>query len=255
MNKAHYDLDYLRRTTQVLESFKANTYAPFLKVQSGKIADIGCGAGDDILRLASLLADRDVSLIGLDSQEEMVRSGEEKSTSVPNVSFLRGDAERLPFGDGELSGLRHERLIQHLPNPRQAFAEFYRVLQPGSPLVNAETDWTSLSFYCGDYGTITKVRDFFRSHNVKQGGAAVSLQHYVSAAGFQNIKVELFPMVSHSLAECMAVTRLGDVLSRMLKEGVITAEERDSFLSALEAADAAGHFVCSLNLLIVQAEK
>lgn len=253
--KQHYDLDYLRRTTQVLESFKANTYAPFLNIPSGKIADIGCGAGDDVLRLASLLADRDVALIGLDSQAEMITAAKEKSLSAPQVSFLQGDAEQLPFADGELSGLRHERLIQHLANPGQAFSEFYRVLQPGSPIVNAETDWTSLSFYCGDYGMITKVRDFFRSHNVKQGGAAVSLLQDVAAVGFQNMQVELFPMVSYSLAECMALTRLGDVLSRMLVESRITGEEKDSFLSALEAAEAAGHFVCSLNLIIVKAVK
>ncbi|HMR18052.1 MAG TPA: methyltransferase domain-containing protein [Sphingobacterium sp.] len=255
MTKQRYDLEYLNKTTQVLESFKANSYQPFIGLTDGKIADIGCGAGDDIIRMAKLFSGADVQFIGVDHQQEMIDAGTLNSELISNVSFVLGDAAVLPFADNELSGLRSERLIQHLTDPNLAFAEFHRVLKLDCPIVIAETDWNSLSFYNGEREMIRKVREYFSNRNVNNGQAAVSLMQYVEQGGFRDIVVEVFPMTSYSLSQCIMMIRLDQVLVSMKNEGIINEQEERGFFEALQEADHAGHFVSTMNLIIVKAKK
>lgn len=250
-----YDLEYLNRTTQVLESFKANSYQPFSELITGKIADIGCGSGDDIVRMAKLFGRADLQFIGVDNQQEMIDAGILNSVELPNVSFVLSDATALPFADSELSGLRNERLIQHLTDPDRAFAEFYRVLKSGSPIVIAETDWSSLSFYNGDRKMIGQIKEYFSNRNVNNGQAAVSLIQYVERAGFSDIVIEVYPMVSYSLSQCIMMIRLDQVLVSMKNEGSISDQDERDFFVTLQEADQAGHFVSTMNLITLKAKK
>jgi len=255
MTKQRYDLGYLHKTTQALESFKANSYQPFLGLTAGKIADIGCGAGDDVIRMAKLFGEADVQLVGVDNQHEMIDAGALSGQQLPNVSFILGEATNLPFGDNELSGLRNERLIQHLIDPHKAFSEFHRVLRPDSPIVIAETDWSSLSFYNGDRKTINLVRAYFSNYNVNNGQAAISLIQYLEEAGFCEIEIEVFPMTSYSLSQCIMMIRLDQVLVSMRNEGVVSEQDEKDFFVALQEADRLGRFVSVMNLVIVKAKK
>jgi len=140
-----YSIDYLEQTTQLLGNLKKTSYQPFGSLTEGHIADIGCGAGDDAINMAKMFGPN-IQVTGIDYAEEMIEKAKSSSAGMPNITFHMGSAEQLPFADNELSGLRNERLIQHLPQPELAFQEFYRVLKPGHSLVVVETDWNSISF-------------------------------------------------------------------------------------------------------------
>lgn len=255
IRQQRYDLEYLNKTTQVLESFKTNSYQPFGGLSGCKIADIGCGAGDDVIRMAKIFGEANIQWIGVDNQQEMIEAGRLSSGQLPSVSFVLSDAATLPFADAELSGLRSERLIQHLVDPNLAFVEFNRVLKNDSPIVIAETDWSSLSFYNGDREMILKVREYFSSRNVNNGQAAISLMQYMKQGSFRDIAVEVFPMVSYSLSQCIMMIRLDQVLVSMRSDKIISDQEEKNFFAALQEADEAGHFVSTLNLIIVKAKK
>jgi SAM-dependent methyltransferase len=54
-----------------------------------------------------------------------------------DVRTARADAESLPFADSSFDLVLGHAVLHHLPNLRQAFAEFHRVLRPGGRIAFA----------------------------------------------------------------------------------------------------------------------
>ena len=248
-----YDPEYLRETQKLLESMKRDSYEPMLG-RSGKIADIGCGVGSDVINMAEL-GRSDCTFVGVDAVPEMIEQANLASGKRNNVEFFVGDAEALPFAHDELSGLRAERLIQHVSDPFRVFDEFHRVLKDGSPAVIVETDWNSVSFYNGDSGIARQLREYLVLHQVKNGGAAANLISYLETAGFSDLRIRLYPLTTHVLEQSMATLRIDYALTMMENSGHISQEAHRAFLNALRQADSSGCFVCSINLVVVTALK
>lgn len=248
-----YNPDYLRGTQKLLENMKRDSYEPLLS-RSGKIADIGCGVGADVNYMAQL-GRKDCIFVGVDADQEMIDQANTGKGENGNVEFLVGDADALPFAGDELSGLRAERLIQHLANPLAVFDEFYRVLSAGSPVVIVETDWNSVSFYNGDNQTARRLKEYLAAKQVKNGGAATNMIYYLKTAGFSEFAIQLYPLTTHVLEQCLATLRIDYALSMMEQNGYITQQAHHTFLNALREADSSGYFVCSINLVVVTALK
>ncbi len=249
-----YSIDYLEQTTQLLGSLKKTSYQPFRTITTGKIADIGCGAGDDAINMARMFGEN-IAITGIDYAPEMIEKANSSAAGLSNITFHIGSAENLPFADAELDGLGNERLIQHLPDPQKAFTEFYRVLKPGSPLVVVETDWNSISFYNGDSSIAQQLNHYLTFNNVKNGNAAANVIRYMKEAGFSNIHIDLFPLSSHSLQQVTMMLRIDHALLMMKEQTIISVEEYNSFLASLEDADRNHYFACSINLVVATATK
>jgi len=253
MNTHLYDPEYLRETQKLLENMKQDSYKHLLD-RPGKIADIGCGVGSDVINMARL-GRADSTFAGVDAVQEMIDEAKLAGEEHSNVEFFVGNAAALPFAADELSGLRAERLIQHISDPFQVFGEFYRVLKEGSPAVIVETDWNSVSFYNGDYGIAQQLREYLTLHQVKNGGAAANLIYYLEAAGFTDFGIRLYPLTTRVLEQCMATLRIDYALKMMENNGYISQEAHRTFLNALQQADNNGCFICSINLIVVTARK
>lgn len=48
-----------------------------------------------------------------------------------NARFVQGNAEQLPFRDGEFQHVNCQGVVHHTPQPRRAIAEIARILAPG----------------------------------------------------------------------------------------------------------------------------
>ncbi|WP_118974864.1 methyltransferase domain-containing protein [Taibaiella koreensis] len=248
-----YNIDYLEQTMQLLGKLKQQSYNPFSTITEGTIADVGCGTGADAINMARMLPG--LEIIGLDYAPEMITKATADAGDLPNISFRQAEASALPFADNTLAGIRNERLIQHVPDPAKVFAEFYRTLKPGQPLVNVETDWSSIAFYNGNAHIAKALNHYLTFKNVKNGNAAANLISDMTAAGFRDIGIELFPLASRSLQQVTAMLRIDHALMMMKTEKHISEVEYNSFLSALEDADRNRYFVCSINLVVTTATK
>lgn len=96
----------------------------------GPVADIGCGTGRVTAHLASLGLD----VFGIDLSPGMV---EVARRSYPDLRFGVGTMTELGIADGSLGGLLGWYSVIHTP-PEQlprVFAEFFRILAPGAPLL------------------------------------------------------------------------------------------------------------------------
>lgn len=128
----------------------------WLPVKSGlRVADLGCSVG----RLAAEMASRNPSwkVHGIDLSYQMLRQARDywvlgetltpnlvrygfgapslATTPLSNLDFALAKAEALPFDDASVDVLLNTFLIDRLPDPFAAFAEFWRVLKPGGCLL------------------------------------------------------------------------------------------------------------------------
>lgn len=106
---------------------------------------IGVGPGDRLLDVASgtgtsaVLAAREFGcrVAGVDYGEDAVRGSLEAADAADlsdHVGFVVGDAEALPFADGEFDAVLCECSLCTFPNKARAIEEVRRVLRPGGRL-------------------------------------------------------------------------------------------------------------------------
>lgn len=87
------------------------------------VLDLGCGEG----RLTRPVHARGMFIVALDNSVTML-------AAVPG-SPVSADASRLPFHSQAFKSVAALYMLYHLPDPRQAIAESYRLLTPGGLFV------------------------------------------------------------------------------------------------------------------------
>ena len=97
-----------------------------LEVAPGvSLLDLACGPG----YLAAAANERGVQVTGLDFSRLMVQIAAEM---FPDIRFIEGDAQELPFADASYKRVACNFGLLHLAHPERACAEVFRVLKPGS---------------------------------------------------------------------------------------------------------------------------
>jgi ubiquinone/menaquinone biosynthesis C-methylase UbiE len=91
--------------------------------RDARILDVACGTG----RLAGLVSGFGASLTGVDVSCAML--GAAKAHALPGVSWVAGDATRLPFATGSFDVVLSTRFVRHLESPGRVavFRELARV--------------------------------------------------------------------------------------------------------------------------------
>jgi len=92
-----------------------------------RVLDVGTGTG----AVAAAALERGAVPVGLDLAEEMVAAARERH---PEIEFRQGDAEEMPFGDGMFDAVLAAFVLNHLPDPAAAAAQWSRVLRRGGRL-------------------------------------------------------------------------------------------------------------------------
>ena len=137
---------------QLLESARRNPTEFFgsLQLEPGsRVLDVGCGTGDLLRVLASLVAPGQAC--GIDLSAQLVALARQRtSEDDANVSFEVADAYALPFPDGSFDCVIANQVLLHLIEPWRAVAEMRRVLAPGGRLSVGEWDWDSTCFALSD---------------------------------------------------------------------------------------------------------
>jgi demethylmenaquinone methyltransferase/2-methoxy-6-polyprenyl-1,4-benzoquinol methylase len=107
-----------------------------------RVVDVACGTGDLTLaylrrlkKIAGNAALLEGQLVGIDYTFEMLPIARTKST---NVTWLNGDAQRLPLADHTADVVSIAFGIRNVADPARAIGEFYRVLRPGGRLIILE---------------------------------------------------------------------------------------------------------------------
>lgn len=133
-------LDYLQ---QELEMFKEKALSSkgwshldhLADMEIGKVLDIGCGAGQQLLPFAQM---DNVQCVGIDVTSEAGLVFSELFNSLnerqSNVAFVRSSGEYIPFDDNTFDVAICRVALPYMDN-RKAISEIGRILRPGGRLL------------------------------------------------------------------------------------------------------------------------
>jgi demethylmenaquinone methyltransferase/2-methoxy-6-polyprenyl-1,4-benzoquinol methylase len=96
-----------------------------------RVLDIAAGTGTS----SAALAKSGAEVIALDFSAGMVEEGRKRH---PDLTFVQGDAMKLPFADGEFDAVTISFGLRNVQQPQVAIAEMRRVLKPGGRVVICE---------------------------------------------------------------------------------------------------------------------
>lgn len=103
-----------------------------------EILDVGTGPGV----MALLLAELGHRVTGIDLSREMLARARDNAARLGHeISFMYGDAEKVPFPDNTFDAVINRHLLWTLPDPQKAIAGWKRVLRPGGRLIIIDGNW------------------------------------------------------------------------------------------------------------------
>ena len=104
---------------------------------SMKVLDVGCGTGNQSIPAAKANAD----VTGVDIATNLLEQAHERAKRENlTIDFREGDAEELPFPDGEFDVVISMFAAMFAPRPELVAAELLRVAKPGGLIAMA--NWT-----------------------------------------------------------------------------------------------------------------
>ena len=164
----------------------------------GRLIDIACGPGV----VTAALAPHAASMVAFDATEEMLAKARARcaKAGVSNVAFKSGDAEHLPFADGEFDGAVTRAALHHFAEPQRAFNEMFRVLRPGGTVVIADVISSEDAEESRLHNAIERLRDPSHVRML----AASELDAGLSQAGFRGLHAATWDM-DRELEEWLAI--------------------------------------------------
>jgi ubiquinone/menaquinone biosynthesis C-methylase UbiE len=212
----------------------------------GRLIDVACGPGV----VTAALAPNAASVMAFDATEQMLAKARERCSKagVSNVEFKSGDAEHLPFVDGEFDGGVTRAALHHFANPQRAISEMFRVLRPGGVAVFADV----ISSEDADESRLHNAVERLRDPSHVRMLPASELDSYARQAGFRALeastwdinreleewldivsdpdRVEPIRTVIHTLAESGRSAGIG----LAIKDGQVVFFHRWRFLRAIK---------------------
>jgi ubiquinone/menaquinone biosynthesis C-methylase UbiE len=242
------------RATDLIQEIKRRTFA-LMELHGGEtVADLGCGTGEDVRALATLVGQRGKA-IGVDVSSTMIATARDRSRDCGlNLSFIQGDVQKLDFEDGNFDAVRAERLLQHTPDPDTALGEMIRVLKPGGRIVSWEADLDLFIIDAQDYET-SRIMQRFICDKFQHG--AIGHWLYRRFLELELTEVHAKPLV-RNFTDLQLIESAFDLtasVGRAIQQHLLEADKGMRWLDSLRSASQYGRFTSAIGGFITFGRK
>ncbi|MEX0941563.1 MAG: methyltransferase domain-containing protein [Pseudomonadales bacterium] len=171
--------DYDRRWRFYIDVSIEETLKRLEVPKDARVLDVGCGTGELLVALKTLVPD--VHAFGIDLSDEMLAMARAKLSD--GVELALGAAEQLPFGNAHFDAVVSSNVFHYIRQPKAALREMQRVLKPGGQLII--TDW------CDDYWMCRLCDRFLRQFNASHFRTyrSEACSFLLTDAGFDDVDV------------------------------------------------------------------
>ncbi|MFB9443263.1 methyltransferase domain-containing protein [Dactylosporangium vinaceum] len=217
--------------TAVGQDYKERLAAA-LDLRSGQaVADIGCGPGTDLARLADAVTAAG-SVVGIDREPRMLAEAGRRLAARPNVELRLGDVHALPLADASVDRAKADRVLQHVDDPASAVAEAFRVLRPGGLFGAAEPDWDTLAVADDDVRTSRGFARFVAA-TVRNQTIGRQLARLCTRAGFRIRSVDAVAVLFRDFDVADQILGLRRLSARAVEAGELPAADVRAWLRRL----------------------
>jgi SAM-dependent methyltransferase len=228
------------------EAYKAHTWAALEISDGAAILDVACGTGFDLIAMAERWPG--ARFYGIDKSAGLLSIARSRAKELTNVFFVQGDGADLPFAAGRFDGVRIDRALQHMADPRATLAEMARATRAGGRIVAAEPDWGTYILYNGDCAPGEMLAANWRG-SIRNPFIGRELAALLRDSGARGLRREIFPFATADYGCAAVVFDLPRVLARCVATGAIAADAAHRWREESEAA--AGVFLAALNIVTV----
>lgn len=241
---------------QGLPSFIAykNRALALVRLADGQtVADLGCGLGNDLKKIANH-ALCNTKIIGIDGSRALLEEARRTCAGLANVALARADLHDLPLSAGCLDAARVDRTLQHVADPARVIKEACRALKPGGLLICAEPDWSTFAIESADLATAALVAARWRK-GFRNPGVGRDLAGMLGEAGLTGVAVEEFPLLVRGLAAVDVVYDVTKTVALLQEDWQGEEGRLTGWLEGLRELDKRGGVSAWVTLFLVWGRK
>ncbi len=243
-------VDKLARCLTYMDALPAfqqykNTMLEMMNPQRGSvIADLGCGLGFDVRRLAALVGPEGRA-IGVDASQALIETARSMSGGLHAVEFIQSDIQRLPFASGSLNSCKVDRTLQHVKRPATVLDEMFRSVCSGGAVVCAEPDWGTFAIDDAQHPIARQIAHSWREgfRNPRVGS---ELRELLKDAGFVDLQVREFVLSTPDFESSDIVFDITQTASQLAR----TTRNDEVLIWLANLRDRQNPLCCSVTLVI-----
>ncbi len=178
------------------------------------VVDVGSGLGHDAVAIGALVGPTG-TCVGVDLSARLVeRARARVPAGVGNVSFTVGSALDLPLAPASLDAVKADRLLMHLDDPRELFAQAHHVLKPGGRVAIVEPDCATVTITSADRAATRRFTDAW-CDSFRHGWIGRDLPALARGAGFADLALTGHLVTAQGFAEVDMLLEVSRTVARI----------------------------------------
>jgi ubiquinone/menaquinone biosynthesis C-methylase UbiE len=233
-------------TIPYFKEIKAKTYELLDLEYAHALLEIGCGIGNDIYRIASLVSKKS-TIIGIDRSTFMIEKAQSSRLFKyhKNIEFKVADGRELPYKNDSFNRCRIDRTLQHIENPQKVVNEAYRVLKTNGIFVAYDNDWSSFSFSLKDE-RLSRIIENYYCDTFVNGKIGCYLKAYFSVSGFKDITLYPSTLILNDFEVADKIYDISMTVNKALLDGLLTPIEAKNIINDCKVQTINSEFHCAL---------
>lgn len=235
------------------QRYKQETFDLLYPRPGAKLADLGCGTGDDAGKLVGRVVPGG-EVVGYDISAAMLEQARERHGDLPELSFVKMTSDKFDAPSDSFDGIRADRVLIHVPDPRATLQEMIRITRPGGRIVISEPDMPGCWVASDDYALTDRIMGEIAKSCVSPYFAR-DLWAAFHEAGLTDVTLSIWPVTAFDPMSVGKILDLEGVVRGMHSRGLLSLAEVERATTDFMSRAKSGRFVAGVSIMIAAATK